>query len=296
MIKLTNTPKLTGISIHGNYEEFHQLYDALKNYLDHYYSTQYETLKEDLSSHRISEQEERITRLYLSDTHDCLTGLNCSIRRSWTEGTSVRLLYPWALYYLFQLLNILERSYDSPWTDRLGFPYTPYEMRRDRTVLQLFTDLLWISLKECLGAGITDNIYWFYENAGEIPPQNYLYCESICHSYITQTSSLLSQKSLDVRKLILTVLCYEILGSQMLQEELPKLAEVSDIYLKMAACKEQYESALDRIFHLTGTPMVTYSDFSEMLGKAIGTDGNTASKLRFINDTFGETDWKRLTW
>lgn len=305
MLMIKNTKMLTGITVHGDYQDLNSLYDSLHKYLAFYFQNQenydndfYESLlglcydirhayQGDRNIESVENNAENIGMLasciYQMD-EEALT----EDRSKYASGNlyfSVEILYPLALFYHYSLQYILDDWYDAEWFCSLDFPYDRLTMQRDRSVIQMFLDIFWFHLKNTLPDNTAINLYDYFENNTEVYPCHPLYVECLCQFYVSQTKSLPE----DNKKVYLLGLAYELASSELLTQYPDQFAQAS----------ADYQSALDVIKEGTQLPLYSYIDFYNLYTDFFNDSTKKVteeSQEDFIQKYFGSVDWEHLIW
>lgn len=306
MIQINNTPNLIGITIHGDYYDLNQLYDSITDYLHFYFEGKYHDLKNTLEKKQISEEEYRNETLILDDMHTCILGLCYDIRHAYQgdresehlkDGNlyySFDVIYPWALYYLIHLGQILDDWYQPDWLANMEFSYSKQQMRQDRSMIQLFLDTLWINLRDTLGTAVGDDLCNYFDEYSEYYAGGSVYTLGMCYYYTAQTIG----RTLDLKKRMLTVMCYELMISDAIIDE-----DISDDTSTiqeqwLSESRKDYYEALNAIKSENRSLLIIYDNFMDKIYRY--THANTSITERaaedFLTKQFGDVQWEELKW
>ena len=224
MIQIKNTKNLLGVTLLGDYEDFNQLYDSISRYLNFYFENKYRMLNNSAENQKESPQESQRELQLLKDMHECILGLCYDLRHAWQgdrdtiyieSGTeshenlyfSFNVLYPWILYFLTHLGQILDDWYLPDWIEHAPFSYSIQHLQYDRSLIQFFLNSIWVNLQETLGEETADALFHYYEEYAEYYPGGSIYAIGMCYYYAAQTK----EKSLEFKKKMLTIMCYEMM-------------------------------------------------------------------------------------
>ena len=184
MIKITNTPNLLGISIHGDYEDLKALHIAMSDYLDFYFNHMkepgayncYETIlglcydirhayQGDRNIESIENNAENISQL-ASLIYEVDEAAIMKERKKYKNGNlyfNVEVLYPWAVFYLYALEAIAKSDYPEEWLEDITHSYNKYQAEHDLSLIKYFVQLLWKNIKELLPDDVFEAI-WDYSD------------------------------------------------------------------------------------------------------------------------------------
>lgn len=304
MIKVTNTPNLTGISIHGDYEDLKQLHSSLHRYLSFYHQnsqalsyTDYEYLLGLCYDIRHAFQGDRNIESIENNSSSIAAFASCIYqtdetliakeRKKYSAGNlyfSVEVLYPLALYYMFSLQEILDDFYLEKWFDHLDFSYEHHELRFDRSVIQLFLDSFWAALIHALPDNTGENFYNYFEEHENQTLGNSLYAECLCQYYMNQALTLPK----DWKQQFLLTACYQL---TFFPED-----NRNQAYKHSAA---DYYDAWKTVREKATLPLLSFGEFWQkylqyfQYAKDFITE---EEEENFKEKYFGKYDWEQIKW
>lgn len=227
MIKIKNTPQLAGITLMGDYEDLQNLYNAITNYTELYFSHQdnvnaehchecvlglcydirhafqgdrgCESIENNASRFgamqgvvfKISKQEERSIK---------------ATRAAFSRGNlyfTVDILYPWAVYYMYTLQAITDDLiYDSWFNDNTNFnqtDYDKYQAEKDASLIRYFVQLLWEVSSLEISDKVIDTIRSYvgiYSRHDYYMAYPDMYIEWLCTYWVKAAASRKNRKTL----------------------------------------------------------------------------------------------------
>lgn len=304
MLFIKNTKNLAGITLHGDYKDLNMLYNGLHRYLAFYFQNQedcdsmlYDSLLGLCYDIRHAFQGDRNTESIENNAENIGMLSSCIFqideqqlkkeRTKYQSGNlyfNVEILYPWTLFYLFSLQNILDEWYLNKWFSHLDFPYDVLEMQHDRAVIELFLNTCWLHLRDTLSSETVHSLYeYFDENAACLCHPFYVEC--LCQLYISQAANLPE----NIKKQYLLAICYKSLITD----------TMTDFPEKSARCSADYQTAMAAVTDTSSFPLYSYYDFYKLYtGYFNDSKKEITEEMQnaFIETYFGIADWENLEW
>lgn len=217
MIIIETTPNLYGVSIKGDYNDLNELYDSLSRYLGFYCENEesfpyygYEYLLSLNYDLRHAYQGDRETDIQENNAEQY--GNMCQIVYEMDKDTqkhfaeihkhhrygnlyfSVNILYPLIFHYINAFEYILNAWYKDEWFSKVPYPYDALSAEKDRSMIALFTSMLWENLAQLFGREECMKMYHYVKQANEyvIPPA--LYTDAVLHYQLSQFKLLSSEE------------------------------------------------------------------------------------------------------
>lgn len=311
MIKIKNTPHLLGITVSGDYDDLHSLYEALsrypeffqKNNPDSYPYEKYEyllSLNYDIrhamqGDRQILCEEHYLSSLLGVSSWDDLDDEDeeekkkaAKLRRKYGEGNlyySVEFLYPLVFYYLSTLEHIVRYPCLNRWFDQPDneFPYSRLTAGYDRAQILLFVEGLWQNLADLLGEDVVTAMRNFVGNESIDTIVSTLYDEYLLWLHMVEAPKLDEEQN----KALLTVLAFRLLNIP--PEKLYKTVE------KKRILREYYDRANALIKSVLGQRIRTFPMLMRAWDKYF--DGRQQVSHdeyeEFLDHLCGEPDWYR---
>jgi len=282
MIKLENTKRGLGICIKGDYEDLNELYDAISQVSDLFFSTITESILDDYKKNKIDEKQKEEYLDSYESMHDCILGLCYDIRHAYqgdrkieyineNKYYSVDVLYPWMIYYMMFFRILDEEEFCKRDFQLLPFPYNQIAYQRHKSILNYFNGEVWNCLIDFLGKTKTFTFY----NVQEI----YLceifayinYFEAYCYYYCD------INKSKSIRKSMLLTLLYECVNFR--------------------AKNNDYKQAVKKIEDTTHQKYLSLSKFNEDYMKIYRAKGIIyTTDFAELEMSYGDVDWDNLKY
>lgn len=253
MIIIETTPNLYGVSVKGDYNDLNALYDSLSRYLSFYCENEepfpyyaYEYLLSLNYDLRHAYQGDRDTDIQENNSEQygnmCQTLFEidkdtrkhfAEIHKRHSHGNlyfSVNILYPLIFHYINAFEYILNAWYKDEWFSEVPYPYDALSAEKDRSMIALFTSMLWENLAQLFGREECMKIYHYIKQLDEfaIPPA--LYTDAVLHYQLSQFKHL----SHDEKKQALIYIFY-----QQIDAEFRKKSKT------VIAASQQFKSSMD---------------------------------------------------
>ncbi len=193
MIKLENTPKALGITIKGDYYDLNELYDAVCQPADLYFTFIFNALKEKYPSN--PERYEDLIGDY-DYAHNCILGLCYDIRHAYQGDRDIEymredknkyykvdVLYPWMIYYLLFFKRISQYDFDEEDFATLNYPYNNLEHQKNMSILKHFSIQIWECLIKLLGEEKASRLYRLSTKKDDHILMEFSYVEAFCQYY-----------------------------------------------------------------------------------------------------------------
>lgn len=211
-------------------------------------------------------------------------------RRKGKQGNlyySVDILYPWAIYYLINFSTMLDNWYYLESLNKLDFPYTETQCRRDRCVIELFCMKMWECIGACLGKNKMKNIFELIDALALEAKCDSYYGEALCQYYCDKKKT-----GRKLKKAMLTEIFYEFIDVENMVDYVS--GEQKKILIQ---CKKDKAVANQYIKEQTGQDFLSQEDFAEMHENYFRNHNQHESEERedFI-EQFGDVDWDKLKW
>lgn len=330
MISIKTTPKFNGIAIQGDFDDLNQLYDAISEYSNFYlngilheiesaYVKEHGVPIADMTPEQKNEyfnlHDSEIT--YLEDIRDNILGLCYDIRHAFQGDRNIVLtdngqkifhyddnapsnnlqfsanvLYPWAIYYLYVLQDMLDTMYKQEWfeaeNERLA-PYNELDIRLYRSVLETFITLLWKNLQELFDKEF-DTLYNYFKYTESFSPLPLPYITGICNYLVADHCEKLTKiRYRNFKKNILLILAYDSMDSRDLIDDGCR----KEPYVLSA--KKQYKKACEYVDKIATRSHLTIHDFIMTIMEA-STDDKFEITEAWVNSLFGNADWDNFEW
>lgn len=233
MIIIETTPNLYGVSVKGDYNDLNLLYDSISRYLGFYCENEesfpyyaYEYLLSLNYDLRHAYQGDRDTDIQENNSEQY--GNMCQalfeidkdtqkhfaeIHKRHSHGNlyfSVNILYPLIFHYINAFEYILNAWYKDEWFLEVPYPYDALSAEKDRSMIALFTSMLWENLAQLFGREECMKIYHYIKQLDEfaIPPA--LYTDAVLHYQLSQFKHL----SHDEKKQALIYIFYQQIDAE----------------------------------------------------------------------------------
>ena len=329
MISINTTSKLNGIYIQGDFDDLNNLYDAISEYINFYIDGLLSEIESDyVKEHGVAikdmdnaqreaflkENQSEIT--YYEEMRENILGLCYDIRHAYQGDRGIALidngqdmcgdtvadlptknlqfnvavLYPWALYYLFTIQDMLDNYYRREWltgVDEYQKTYSDIDIQLYRATLSSFVALLWKNLESLFGKDF-EALYNYYNYKDSSGSLDRAYLTGICTYLVADNCAELSKKKYETfKKNILLVLAYENMDT----DDLFNSDYCKESYV--VSSKKQYRKALNGVNKSATIPFTTYRDFVSSLLKM--SENNTERNGdEWIAKTFGNVDWENI--
>lgn len=329
MISINTTSKLNGITIQGDFDDLNNLYDAISEYINFYIDGLLSEIESDyVKEHGVAfsdmdntqreaflkENQSEIT--YYEEMRENILGLCYDIRHAYQGDRGIALidngqdlcgdntadlpcknlqfnvavLYPWALYYLFTIQDMLDNYYKSEWLAGVGEyqkTYSDIDIQLYRATLSSFVAIMWKNLESLFGKDF-EALYNYYNNKDSSGSLDRAYLTGICTYLVADNCDELSKKKYETfKKNILLVLAYENMDT----DDLYNSEYCKDLYV--VSSKKQYRKAIKYVNKSATIPFTAYRDFFPKMIKL--TENDAESNIEgWITKIFGSVDWNNI--
>ena len=329
MIQLSNTPNLMGITIRGDREDLHELYQAIGRYSELYHTESIENIDKQLKENKITEIQAENGYYYYSDIHDCILGLNYDIRHAFQGDRNVEFVENGAdrigraaacIYEVDEALFEAERQRAAEgnlyFSVEILYPWMLYYMINFQSMLDGWYDekiLKKLDFKYGILQCRRDRSILTYfvmevwrclsECIGEKKIQRaYVYTDKMslecsCNNhYGTALCNYYCDRkktSKRLRKAMLLAMIYEFVGVEFLYSR-RKHKQNSAAYTEY---EKDYQDALKCIEENTGNPFLTQSKVMNDLQQFMeGKEYFSHEDQEVFFERYGEVDWNKLKW
>lgn len=282
MLKIKTTPNLYGVTVMGDFDDLHELYDSLGRYLQFYIDNNKDFPDSEYEYTLALNYD--IRHAFMGSRGYELIDSNFSGRgHKQNVYYTVEILYPLVFHYLCILDLILKDAprddwfytaceYGGKWNER----YSMIQAMRDRAVISGFIALLWSNIEELFGEDRAKCMYDLY-NELICPVPMSLYCDALIHCQLVYFPELNRKEKLQ----FLTAAFYEIIEIGSIRRRL-RIIEVNKRYYRDAvaqlnskACKpfpvrREFFIKLDKAYNAVET--FYREDFDRFLDETYGPD------------------------
>lgn len=318
MIRIVPTEHLIGVKLQGDYNDLHELYDALSRYLEFYqFSTDYPyddyeyllALNYDIRHAFMGARDFAAVDNHFED-YDLLVasdddGIELSeeeeklvkdYKKKFRKNNlyfSVDIAVPLILYYMNVFQKILDGYYSESWFDKynehlhasgLHISYDPMTAEHDRAQMRTFNAAVWSYLRTLLGEEDANILFRYstYNEEGMIFPS--MYIDAVLAYYHENAAKLFGD---DLKKFIIYT-AYGIMDP------------VSTRYKNktLLLCHNQYQQVKNELKGKLAKALPPYSKFIELEDKYFGEKTVLTHEEfdGFVGKYFGNVDWDNMKW